>query len=649
MDHYLPLKTMGLLIAFLLPGAHHAVSQYSFEVRLDSSEFLTDPVSETGRDLKIQASKDRMVVFDYENFRLLFYMRDTLFDDSQIIKIVGEFALTQENKPFNPVSNNRLSAEFSGTIFRDTLWISNYSFREILRFDLDGNYLNTIPGKYRILEADDSTLYAFEYKQIYRFDAASDSFLLLKDLPEDKRVDSEKYGANFKIGSDRLCVNAYDSLHVYNLTNFLSSDTASRLFSKTGESIADFEIIGDSIFWATDYRGNYRLCDLDGHDIDSGKLNIAMTTCQFTGDMLYLSNSGRMMVLTRNLEVLDSRSKDPFYLAPRFLGADSANIYFYDFRDGGFRVAPIDRDSGVFHYDPENEIPYDGWYYGLRISDGDKYLFSEWPPDSFKLYRFDTDAMTARYFEVDSMQDFDVFTDSIYTIRGTELKVYLTDGQLVATHTLSNLDSSNLLDIDPYSTIEFAVNAENIFIGFEGKLNVLDHAGVFEKMYDFGIENNARLFASAMEVHCTAPLNSIDIVTGNVFPYMPDSAWQRGFVFKDLYWYQSGTNRYSYIAEDLVGVGIHAQQAAEHPSLYQNYPNPFSSVTSIAFELPQEGLVTVEVFNMQGRRMAILLHERKPAGRHTVEFNGEGIEPGLYLYRISTGETYQVGKMLMVK
>ena len=319
-----------------------------------------------------------------------------------------------------------------------------------------------------MLEADDTTLYAFDYKQIYRFDAGSDSFVLLKDLPEGIRVNAETYGAIFKLGSDRLCVNDYDSLHVYNLTSFLSSDTASRLFSKTGESIADFEIIGDSIFWATDHRGNYRLCDPDGHDIDSGKLNIGMNTCYFTGEMLYLVSTSRLMVVDRVLATLDSQNKNPFYLALRFLGADSVNIYFYDFRDGGFVFAPIDRDEGVFHYDPENEIPYNGWYYGLRIPDDDKYLYSEWPPDSFKLYSFNTNAMTAQYFKVDSIQEFDVFADSIYSIRGKELKVYLTDGQLVFTHTLSNLDSSNLQDIDTFSKIGFAANAEHIFIGIDG-------------------------------------------------------------------------------------------------------------------------------------------------------------------------------------
>ena len=128
MDRHLLPKILGFLIALPFLGSPNTSAQYSFEIQLDSTEFLTYPVRETGRDLKIQASSDRLMVFDYENFRLLFYKRDTLFDDLQPVKIVGEFALTQENRPFHPVANNRFSREFSGTLFRDTLWLSNYSF-----------------------------------------------------------------------------------------------------------------------------------------------------------------------------------------------------------------------------------------------------------------------------------------------------------------------------------------------------------------------------------------------------------------------------------------------------------------------------------------------------------------------------------------
>lgn len=117
------LRTITLVTILLCIGWPSAYSQHSFEIRVDSSEYLTDIPDETGRQLKFLASDDRLVVLDYENYRILFYQRDTTFEDNQIIKIVGQHSLVQKNQAFDPVHYNRLSREFTGTIFKDTLWV----------------------------------------------------------------------------------------------------------------------------------------------------------------------------------------------------------------------------------------------------------------------------------------------------------------------------------------------------------------------------------------------------------------------------------------------------------------------------------------------------------------------------------------------
>jgi len=649
MNQHSILKTISIIAVFFFLAWPVADGQYTFEIRVDSSDYLTDILNETGRQLKFLASEDRLVLLDFENYRILFYERDTIFVDNQIIKIIGQHSLIQEHQPFDPVHYNRLSGEFAGTIFNDTLWISNYSFGEVLRFDLDGNYLNSLPGKYRVLDEADSLLYALDYEQLYQFDPVLDSFIFLKDLPEFVRVDREHEGTNVKIGSGRICIKKYDSLHVYNLIEYLKNDTTSRLFSLTGDPIPDFEIIGDTILWGNGYYGDYQLCDLNGQSIDSGNLGLYTYTYHFTSDMFYYVGSWGMKLYDRQLNELVSSSRYPYYLSLRFLGGDSANLYFYDFRDGGFSISPIDRDEGVFYYDPDNEIPYSGWYRGLRISDNFKYLYSEWPEDSFKIYRFDTDAMTKMYFDVDSIQDFDVDADTIYTIRGKVLKAYLNDGTLQSTYTLSNLSESNLQDIDTTSEFSFAVNSDHLFIGYNEKLNLLNHAGVFEKIYDFEINNQGRLFTSYLNVICSDPLDRLEIATGNVTPYMPDSARTRGFVYKSLYWYEYGLNEYAYIDEGLVTVNINNPQISDEIRLFRNYPNPFTSTTNIEFAILRDSQVRIEVFNLQGQRISILVNELRPAGHHAVEFNGDRFVGGLYLYTISTRDDYQVGKMLLVK
>ena len=77
-------------------------------------------------------------------------------------------------------------------------------------------------------------------------------------------------------------------------------------------------------------------------------------------------------------------------------------------------------------------------------------------------------------------------------------------------------------------------------------------------------------------------------------------------------------------------------QIPESFALRQNYPNPFNPGTQIPFELPIDTRVRIDVFDLVGRRIAVLLDNDLPAGRHTVSFNGKNISSGLYFYRIVT-------------
>ncbi|GAB4367242.1 MAG: hypothetical protein Kow0042_07740 [Calditrichia bacterium] len=83
--------------------------------------------------------------------------------------------------------------------------------------------------------------------------------------------------------------------------------------------------------------------------------------------------------------------------------------------------------------------------------------------------------------------------------------------------------------------------------------------------------------------------------------------------------------------------------------MLQNYPNPFNPVTNIPFSLPEASHVKLEIFNLLGERVTVLLYERKPAGEHNVIFDGSQLSSGVYLYRLRAGEFEQVRKMLLLK
>ncbi|MDX2129098.1 MAG: FG-GAP-like repeat-containing protein [Chloroherpetonaceae bacterium] len=70
-------------------------------------------------------------------------------------------------------------------------------------------------------------------------------------------------------------------------------------------------------------------------------------------------------------------------------------------------------------------------------------------------------------------------------------------------------------------------------------------------------------------------------------------------------------------------------------SLSQNFPNPFNPSTSIAYALPSQSRVSLEVYDLLGRKVAILVNGIQNAGSYTVGFNASNLASGMYIYRIS--------------
>ena len=83
--------------------------------------------------------------------------------------------------------------------------------------------------------------------------------------------------------------------------------------------------------------------------------------------------------------------------------------------------------------------------------------------------------------------------------------------------------------------------------------------------------------------------------------------------------------------------------------LNQNYPNPFNPETRIRFGLPEDSKVTIEVFNLQGRKVATLADGHYEAGYHSVTFSGANYPSGVYFYRTVAGDFQDIKRMLLVK
>ncbi len=88
--------------------------------------------------------------------------------------------------------------------------------------------------------------------------------------------------------------------------------------------------------------------------------------------------------------------------------------------------------------------------------------------------------------------------------------------------------------------------------------------------------------------------------------------------------------------------------------LYQNCPNPFSLSTTIRFALEIAGHATLKVYSVQGRLIRMLSDEYRGTGSHVVVWDGkdefgEDVAAGVYLYRLSLGESEETRKMILIR
>ena len=83
--------------------------------------------------------------------------------------------------------------------------------------------------------------------------------------------------------------------------------------------------------------------------------------------------------------------------------------------------------------------------------------------------------------------------------------------------------------------------------------------------------------------------------------------------------------------------------------LSQNYPNPFNPSTNIKYALPSEVHVKLEVFNILGQRVAVLVDDYQEAGYYDVTFESRELPSGIYLYRIHAGQFVDMKRFLLLK
>jgi len=97
-----------------------------------------------------------------------------------------------------------------------------------------------------------------------------------------------------------------------------------------------------------------------------------------------------------------------------------------------------------------------------------------------------------------------------------------------------------------------------------------------------------------------------------------------------------------------VSAGMNQDTPTEF-NLLQNYPNPFNPSTAISFQLSASSFVTLKVFDILGREVAMLVNETRQPGVYTVRWDASPFPSGVYLYSLKAGDLVNTRKMLLVK
>jgi len=112
-----------------------------------------------------------------------------------------------------------------------------------------------------------------------------------------------------------------------------------------------------------------------------------------------------------------------------------------------------------------------------------------------------------------------------------------------------------------------------------------------------------------------------------------------------------------HIYQGIVGEGLGKALAPEMDApevpvgvgLLPNYPNPFNPATTIGYNLPDKGFVSITVINALGQTIATLVSANQEAGYHEVKFDGANLASGVYFYRLQAGSFVQTRKLLLLK
>ncbi len=285
---------------------------------------------------------------------------------------------------------------------------------------------------------------------------------------------------------------------------------------------------------------------------------------------------------------------------------------------------------------PSNLYSYHGYPFAINLYWADN-SFNE---DGFSVERKLGDSLSANQYEVigTTLQDVTYFSDTT-----AQLSTWYT-------YRVNAFNGNGYSGYSNCSTI-FATNIPVEFTGFTasqlGNEVELKWTTATE-LNNLGFEVQRKIIAEGSD----GQWSTVGFIKGSGTTTEPTSYFYRdkiGKVNSDSLSYRlrqvdfDGSSSYS------GEITIRIYRIPSAFKLYNNFPNPFNSSTTISWDSPVNDRQVLKVYDMLGREVAVLSNGYKPAGSYEIEFNASDIPSGIYFYRLTAGSFEQTKKMILLK
>jgi hypothetical protein len=175
---------------------------------------------------------------------------------------------------------------------------------------------------------------------------------------------------------------------------------------------------------------------------------------------------------------------------------------------------------------------------------------------------------------------------------------------------------------------------------FDNDINLLTHPTVFGKFYVR--TTDSVLVSEDYGEHFEVLVKSIEEITG--FTATPSSEY-----------FTTNSALYKIVGEnsvELFSIPVSNETEMEFPDhfkLLQNYPNPFNPSTTITYRMRTAGIVSLELYTIQGQRVRELVNDFKTEGQHSFRLNGSDLASGIYILRGKLGVQTETRKITLIK